>query len=285
LSIPCGAGQYTTIACTLTLTENYIRTSTEGEDYARQEEGDTRFVSSNLPIKSIATSHANKDHGLFEMDFKDERYLPFEGAGAVSKWQLTLFTDDRESNNSGKKLRQFDYGTIEDAVLHVNYTARAAGGLLKNRAIAAAEAYFESAAPNNKAVLVNLKEAFGAAWSTFQGGTLGSQVFTLPVSNALLPYIDQQQPIKVNAIQLFVQAEGLTSASKMQLNLPIAEAPADQLLSLVEDNDWWISTKKDTNALTVNMAASVTNWEIRPPAGMDANDLQELLVLIEYQWS
>ena len=285
LSIPCGAGQYTTIACTLTLTENYIRTSTEGEDYARQEEGDTRFVSNNLPIKSIATSHANKDCGLFEMDFKDERYLPFEGAGAVSKWQLTLFTDERESNNSGKKLRQFDYGTIEDAVLHVNYTARAAGGLLKNKAIAAAEAYFESSAPNNKAVLVNLKDVFVAAWSTFHGGTLGSQVFTLPVSNALLPYIDQQQQIKVNAVQLFVQGEGLTSASKMQLTLPVAEAPADQLLSLAEDSDWWLSNKKDTSALAINMSASVNNWEIRPPAGMDANDLEEILVLIEYQWS
>jgi hypothetical protein len=28
------------------------------------------------------------DAGMFELNFRDERYLPFEGAGAISEWRL-----------------------------------------------------------------------------------------------------------------------------------------------------------------------------------------------------
>jgi hypothetical protein len=30
--------------------------------------------------QSIATSNAQNDDGMFELNFRDERYLPFEGA-------------------------------------------------------------------------------------------------------------------------------------------------------------------------------------------------------------
>jgi hypothetical protein len=50
---------------------------------------------------------------VFEFNFRDERYMPFEGSGAVSSWQLSL----------PKAFRQFDYGTISDLVLRISYTA------------------------------------------------------------------------------------------------------------------------------------------------------------------
>jgi len=33
------------------------------------------------------------DSGLFNLDFRDERYLPFEGTGAVSSWTFSLPPD------------------------------------------------------------------------------------------------------------------------------------------------------------------------------------------------
>jgi hypothetical protein len=39
--------------------------------------------------------------------------MPFEGAGAISTWQLSL----------PETLRVFDYGTISDVILHLSYTA------------------------------------------------------------------------------------------------------------------------------------------------------------------
>jgi hypothetical protein len=46
---------------------------------------------------SIAASTAH-DSGVFELNFRDERYLPFEGAGAInSTWTLDLPSQVRGS--------------------------------------------------------------------------------------------------------------------------------------------------------------------------------------------
>jgi hypothetical protein len=61
---------------------------------ARQGSDDPRFNDYYGSIQSIVTSSAQSDSGLFETNLKDERYLPFEGAGAAaSVWQLTLPSD------------------------------------------------------------------------------------------------------------------------------------------------------------------------------------------------
>jgi hypothetical protein len=54
---------------------------------------------------------------MFETSLGDMRFLPFEGAGAVSTWTLSL----------PPQLRAFDYMTISDVILHIRYTARGAG--------------------------------------------------------------------------------------------------------------------------------------------------------------
>jgi Tc toxin complex TcA C-terminal TcB-binding domain len=39
------------------------------------------------------SSSGQNDTGLFEMNPRDERYLPFEGSGVISEWQLQLPAD------------------------------------------------------------------------------------------------------------------------------------------------------------------------------------------------
>lgn len=46
---------------------------------------DDRFPTEQGPITSVAVSHGQQDSGVFKLDFKDEQYVPFEGAGAVSR--------------------------------------------------------------------------------------------------------------------------------------------------------------------------------------------------------
>lgn len=127
LTIPCVTGPYTSVNCTLTLLGNRIRndTSTDGEygGYDYQGIEDRRFQHNIGAIQSIATSNAQNDSGMFELNFHDERYLPFEGAGVISEWRLEL----------PNKFRQFDYDTISDVVFHINYTAREGGGSLKEK--------------------------------------------------------------------------------------------------------------------------------------------------------
>ena len=93
---------------------------TDGE-YARQGSEDDRFVDYFGAIQSIVTSSGNNDSGMFETNLRDERFLPFEGAGADSTWKLELPAD----------FRQFDYNTISDVILHIRYTARQGGSQLR----------------------------------------------------------------------------------------------------------------------------------------------------------
>ncbi|MGY6274243.1 Tc toxin subunit A-related protein [Methylomonas sp. MgM2] len=122
LSIPCIVGPYTSINATLTLLENKFRnTAIGGKSYEENtEEVDERFSTYRIPINAVVVSSAQNDSGMFELNFKDERYLPFEGAGVISKWRLEL-----------PKIRQFDYQTISDAIVHIKYIANEGGEILK----------------------------------------------------------------------------------------------------------------------------------------------------------
>jgi hypothetical protein len=126
LTIPCVTGPYTSVSAKLTLVGSAMRKDSVAntEDYPYRGFEDPRFVHDLVGIQSIATSTAQNDAGLFELNFRDERYLPFEGAGAISRWRLELPT----------AARQFDYHSISDVVLHLSYTARDAGGTLRKGA-------------------------------------------------------------------------------------------------------------------------------------------------------
>ncbi len=80
LTLPCVVGPYTSINCTLTLLSNKTRIkSTSAEPYPESEDTeDGRFVTNFAAMQSIATSHAQDDSGMFELNFRDERYLPFD---------------------------------------------------------------------------------------------------------------------------------------------------------------------------------------------------------------
>ncbi|WPN57299.1 neuraminidase-like domain-containing protein [Pseudomonas sp. P9_31] len=77
------------------------------------------------PIKSlranqqIALSTGIDDNGLFTLSFQDERYLPFEYTGAISKWKLSF------PNHAAQKSM---LESLTDIIVHVSYTARAGGG-------------------------------------------------------------------------------------------------------------------------------------------------------------
>jgi hypothetical protein len=107
LTIPCITGPYSNVSATLTLKGSKMRKAAKlGED-------NLLTVNPSRSV-SIATSTAQNDSGVFRLDFKDERYMPFEGAGVVeSQWLLQL----------PKTFRPFDYSTINDAILHISYTA------------------------------------------------------------------------------------------------------------------------------------------------------------------
>jgi peptidoglycan hydrolase-like protein with peptidoglycan-binding domain len=131
VTIPCVAGPYTTLACTLTLTNSSWRTDatlTGGDamtGYVRLGATDRRFRDESGMNRSIATSSGQRDGGVFDGSTRDDRYLPFEGAGAISSWTIRL----------NHELPQIDLTSITDVILHLEYTAVDADQPLRDGAV------------------------------------------------------------------------------------------------------------------------------------------------------
>ncbi len=134
LTLPCVTGPYTNVNCTLTLVSDAVRVDPSGSSYP-QTPNDKRFWVRTGAVQAIATSSGQNDAGLFELNFRDERYLPFEGAGVISSWKLDL---PLETN-------LFDRQTLTDVVLHLRYLARDGGDTLRTLALAGVRSHTRAA--------------------------------------------------------------------------------------------------------------------------------------------
>ena len=128
ITVPCVTGPYTGVHARLTLVSSRIRADGDASGSYPEAQPDARFLVDFSAVQTIATSTGQNDTGLFELSFRDERYLPFEGAGAISEWRLEL----PAATNA------FDLDSITDIVLRVQFTAREGGDLLRQKALAAA---------------------------------------------------------------------------------------------------------------------------------------------------
>ncbi|WFO15786.1 hypothetical protein M601_018975 [Cellulophaga baltica 4] len=118
---------------------------------------DSESLKSNLgAINAIVTSNAQNDDGMFESNFRDERYLPFEGAGVISLWDLEL-----------PDFRQYDYSTISDVIIHISYTAVAEEGEFKKDVIAEYKSLLNNASEQGLFRLFDLKHDFPNEWHRF----------------------------------------------------------------------------------------------------------------------
>lgn len=194
LSLPSVVGPYTGVHCTLSLLKSSLRTSPLLKDgaYERQGTEDDRFVDSFGSIQSIVTSGGNNDSGMFETNLEDERFLPFEGAGAESTWSLELPRD----------LRSFDYMTIADAILHIRYTARQAGAVLGDQAVTELRDKLALEGQSGLALLFSLRHDFPTEWAAFVNGN-GN--FAAQLRKDSFPYLVQGESLAIEALELYAR--------------------------------------------------------------------------------
>ncbi len=129
LSFPAVVGPYDNFNATLTqLTHRTLLSPDkaalkyllQGPD--RQNGGANEHPASILrvdwrPNQQVALSRGTNDNGLFQLNFQDERYLPFEGTGAVSTWRLEV------NGEKGHLHRE----SLSDVVITLQYTASSGG--------------------------------------------------------------------------------------------------------------------------------------------------------------
>jgi hypothetical protein len=162
-TVPVVAGPLTGVHCRLTLLSSMTRVSPEVRPPAQHccQDGrdrseyapcadDPRAVREYAARESIATSTGQNDSGLFELSFRDERYLPFEYHGAVSRWRIELPLE----NN------YFDRDTLTELMLTVSYTAREGGEPLREAAMRDARGRL----PGDGLRLFDIRHDFPDAW-------------------------------------------------------------------------------------------------------------------------
>jgi hypothetical protein len=208
MSIPCVIGPYTSVNCTLRLLKNTIRINTApNTGYAQNmEEDDSRFRSNHIQVKSIATSSGQNDSGMFELNFRDERYLPFEGAGAISEWMIEMTGDPN--------LRQFDYSTISDIILHLSYTAREEGGRFKEDATSHLNSFLSDAAAQPLMRLFNLRQEFPEKWHQMNN----ENPLEVILDKSTFPYLAQVGEPIIQNLTLITDGN-ITQISKGEIEL------------------------------------------------------------------
>ena len=266
---------------------------------------DVRFSESNIPVNAIATSHGQNDSGMFELNFRDERYLPFEGAGVIGQWSLELFNDlpennpDSENPDFGKPLRQFNYSTITDVILHVNYTAKEDAGEFKNRAISHLREYFSQNEGTPSLRMFNLRQDFPSEWQRFLNPDPDNpeeeNVFELEMSPDLFPTLDRDKTLKVNTVYLLARCTGAGSYEVVMTPPLPAESYTMTLEKVNQYGGLHFSQKNvSTEGIEIVPTKPTIKWQLkmtRPDGGnlqqdplTEEMEVKEMLLVLGYEW-
>jgi Tc toxin complex TcA C-terminal TcB-binding domain len=215
LSVPSVVGPYTPLNCTLSLQSSSLRVSPllANGAYARSTtQQDDRFVDYFGAADVIVTSSGTSDSGMFETSMRDERFLPFEGAGAISTWNLSL----------PPVLRAFDYSTISDVILHIRYTAREAGDSLGAQATKELQAMLDTAGQSSQALMFCLCFDFPTEWSAFVNGTAD---FAVTLQRLFFPYaVQNARRLTVDALTLYAASSGALTSVTPTVDLTVLSA-------------------------------------------------------------
>ena len=200
VSVPSVLGTYASLNCTLALQSSTVRVSSQllaDGGYARDtSQADDRFVDYFGSTDTIVTSGGSNDSGMFETNLRDERFLPFEGAGAISTWNLSL----------PGQLRSFDYTTISDVILHIRYTARQGGDQLAAQASSELTTMLDKAGQASQALLFCLRYDFPTQWSAFVNGT-GD--FAVTLDRQFFPYyVQSATKLTIEGLTLYAGSAG-----------------------------------------------------------------------------
>jgi hypothetical protein len=221
VTIPAVTGPFTSLNATLTMLSNETRVTAAlraGKFERDLDNGDERFVSDFAPIQAIVTSTGQNDSGLFEASMNDERYLPFEGAGAAGRWRIEIDPD----------CNRFDLETISDIVMHVRYTARDGGQLLAQKSKENWKKVVADAESAPLSRLFSLKQEFPSEWYRLRTGAdvNGELVSAIALNTDRFPMLFGRRALHIGQIEMF----GVPIPGKQPAKLPDLRQPDDTVV-------------------------------------------------------
>ncbi|MES2673778.1 MAG: neuraminidase-like domain-containing protein [Pseudomonadota bacterium] len=262
VTIPCVAGPHTGVNCTLTLLSSETRMKSTPQNPYAQQPDDNRFVQNFAATQSIATSTGQNDSGLFELNFRDERYLPFEGHGVISTWRIELPSD----------FRQFDYETMSDVVLHLKYTSREGGKQLREMAEENLKSFLkikDSKGQHPESRAFSLRHEYPTEWHKLLTTTddAGDHIQSFVIDKQRFPFIYKNGNISVHKVKVF----GYPKSNNIKPKL------LNKLL-LIRPNGGEIIFKENADFTEISSIVSEPDFavEIKNP-GMSKNDVEWLI--------
>jgi hypothetical protein len=277
VTIPNVAGPYTTVSFMLTLNSAKVRKNSRLIDDKYEEKpigNDPHFVyqtGGNI-MQYICTSSAQNDSGMFELNFGDERYLPFENAGVISKWGLSLPAG----------CDQFDLSAISDVILHINYTALYDGNL----ALKAKDALLNEL-PDAGTVLVSLKQQFPDAWNEMKSSQSTSMDFAFKRDN--LPYFlrGRLADLQADKIDIMVVSRNAASVTSPTVQTGVKSTEFDPLTVTLST----FEQIQDTYLYYGNRSVVVTpepdppqpvnvTWSFALKSGLDIEGLKDVIIAL-----
>jgi hypothetical protein len=207
LTIPCVTGPFNGVNCRLTLLSTMTRIDARlappphrcccDRRHLSEYElcpCDPRAVRQYAAREAIATSSGKNDSGLFELNFRDERYLPFEYLGAVCHARIELPPE----NN------YFDLDTVSDLIMRLSYTAREGGDLLRRAANESARKRL----PGDGWCFFDVRHDFPDAWELFR--TAGAdkkrgRQLSLRLTRRMFPYVPVRRDLRIEQIALLFE--------------------------------------------------------------------------------
>ena len=268
ITIPAVVGP-SSVSATVTLLSSKVRNSPRVMGTYSDDEN---YRSDHLAVEAIAASTAQNDSGRFQLDFRDEKYLPFEGAGAISRWRIEL----------PRKFRSFDYDTISDVVLHMKYTARR-DEMLAGPALKALETELAAAAKGTLFRFFSLRHEFPNEWNRLRTG--GTNAAMIPITKDRFPLLVQNFGITVTELQsVLILKEPrptvtykatLTRGADTPINLEWPGQPA-RYRSGAKANAVTIpiATRPEDNGWLLHLTAPVT--------AADLDRIQDILIVARY---
>lgn len=261
LTLPCIAGPYTTINCQLFQdSSKYRKNKTVTAGY--NDPSNFTEVTSQL---IVATSSGQNDSGVFELNFRDERYLPFEGTGAISKWIIS-FPDE---------YRQFDYDTITDVIFHIKYTARYDVGL-EAVAVQNLKESFEANLGSENVLqrFYSLKHEFSNEWFAYVKALEEEtgDPFKFILKYDQFPFFTKGRNITIKKwyLQLKPRRKGLEVA---------VEENAFGINLTLEDNELGFS---DPVTIALTEAGLEGTMDLEFNTGFDISDIEDMYLVADY---
>ncbi|MFP3033741.1 MAG: neuraminidase-like domain-containing protein [Wolbachia sp.] len=256
ITAPAVVGPYENIHASLQQTSNKIvlKPDIEAIKYLLGEEGSNQPQEDVLRVnwkhnQQIAISKGDQDSGLFELNFNDERYLPFEGTGAISDWELNL----------PQATNRFNTSAISDVIIHIDYTAFDGGKELRDEVQKLSKLKYYRGM-----LLVNLSTTYPDTWENFkQKQGRASELMFKPSAEIFLTYAKNPSIDLAGGNNIYI-IPTIPDISEMAIK--------------VNDYVWDRNTKKIVNpTLTIG-----SDWNIKVN-NADISQIEEISVIIPYR--